>query len=201
MRPVVWTVRIAAAAIILVAMTASGFLFAVSLTGKSPVDPQLVMRMSSDLARGDYDAFNRDFAMAYLQLTSRLHEGLQTLLEYLGIKARFIKEEVKKKLFRYRVRVANSEDVCTKLMELAHVDDIAKGKLMVYADTKPEPNKGTKILIRAIGYVEKVKIKGETIIIYSTPYYIEAEGMGIYNEDKEVIIDVNTIKLRQVRRL
>ncbi|WP_457615345.1 hypothetical protein [Methanopyrus sp.] len=193
--------RIAAAAIIFVAMTASGFLFAVSLTGRSPVDPQLVMRMSSDLAQGDYDAFNRDFAMAYLQLTSRLHEGLQTLLEYLGIKAKFIKEEVQEKLFRYKVKVANSEDVCAKLIELAHVDDIARGKLEVYSDTKPEPNRSTRVLIKTIGYVEKVKIKGETIIINSTPYYIEAEGMGVYNEDKEVVIYVNTIKLRQVKKL
>ncbi len=192
--------RALTAAIIFATSTASGFLFAISLSGKSPVDISLVTRAASDLARGDYDALSRDLMLAYSQFMTNFSAGMKLLLEYAGFKAKEVKEKVREQRFRYRVNVANAQDVCARLTQLTHVDDIAGGRLQVYADTSPEPGRQAHVLIKAIGYVERVRVKGETIVITSTPYYIEAEALGVFDRNGDLIINVDSIRLRKVER-
>ena len=193
--------RILAAVIVFSVSSVSGFLFAISLSGKSPVDVRLIFRATADLARGDYDALAHDLAMAYVQFMTSFSSGVKTLLEYTGYKASQFKEKVKRKVeFRYRVNIANAHDVCDRLTRLTHVDEIAGGRLRAYADTRPEPGRRAHVLIKAVGYVERVKTKGETIVIYSTPYYIEAEASGVFDQSGDLIVDPNSIRLKKVER-
>ncbi len=202
-KPALMAARIAIVVMVFFLSSAAGFLFSMAVTGKSPVDPQVLSRMVTDFVQGNFEDFNKEALIAYNQFMYRFNNGMKLLMEYVGIRIQQEKVKLERKiLFKYRVKVYNKDELKRKLIELTHLDDVAVGnKIMkVYADKPPAKGVVTNLLIKTVGYVQKVKIHGETVVIYSTPYYIEAQAKGVYIRDDYVQVYVGTIKLIKVKK-